>query len=98
MHRVLHDWPDHKCQEILIQLKAAMIKGYSRLLINEYVIPAHGAHMGITGLDILMMSLAAAGERTEQQWKTLLEGAGLKILKVWSNEPVAESLIEAEIA
>ncbi len=98
MHRVLHDWPDQKCHEILTQLKAAMTKGYSKLLINEHVIPDRGAHMSSTGLDILMMSLLAARERTEQQWQTLLEGVGFKIVKIWSAEPGAESLIEAEIA
>ena len=74
-----------------------MTKGYSKLLINEYVIPDRGAHMISTGLDMLMMSILAARERTEQQWQTLLEGAGFKIVKVWSAGPGAENLIEAEV-
>ena len=98
MHRILHDWPDAKCQEILAHLKSAMAKGYSKLLINENVISDKGATLMETGLDMLMISLFAARERTAQSWKTLLEGAGFKIMKIWSTEPGSESSIEAELA
>ena len=68
MHSCLHDWPDAKCQEILANLKSAMVKGYSRLLINENVIPDEGAHWVTTGLDMLMLSTFSSGERTERSW------------------------------
>lgn len=97
MHRILHDWPDNKCLEILKNLASAMIKGYSKLLVYDFVIPDKGAQGNSTGLDITMMSLFGSSERTEQAWNTLLESAGLKIVKIWPVEPASESLIEAEL-
>ncbi|KAI9163892.1 O-methyltransferase mpaG [Paramyrothecium foliicola] len=47
MHSVLHDWPDKVCDGILTRVKEAMRPGYSKLLINENVIPTTGAWMGV---------------------------------------------------
>ena len=58
-----------------------MTKGYSKLLINEYVVPNQNAAWTVTSMDWLMMALAAVKERTESDWKALLEGAGLRIVK-----------------
>lgn len=74
-----------------------MTKGYSKLLINENVIPDKGAHWLTTGLDLVMMSLCSSTERTEQHWCLLLESAGFKITQIWTYEPGTESLIEAEL-
>lgn len=98
MHSCLHDWPDSKALEILTSLKPALTKGYSKLLINENVIPDEGAHWLSTALDIVMMVIFSAKERTEQNWRTLLESAGFTILHIWTSEPGTESLIEAEVA
>ena len=98
MRTVLHDWPDSNALEILINLKPGLKKGYSKLLINETVIPDQGAHWLSTALDMVMMVNFSATERTEQNWHTLLESAGFKIVKIWTYEPGTESLIEAELA
>ena len=71
--------------------------GYSKLLINEYVVPDIGATWSITSMDWLMMALGAVKERTEKQWKTLLGQAGLKVVGIWTYEQGTESLIEAEL-
>ncbi|KAL4804193.1 S-adenosyl-L-methionine-dependent methyltransferase [Aspergillus unguis] len=97
MHSVLHDWPDELCAKILANLVAAMKPGYSKLLVNENVIPDTGAYWETTSLDLIMMQIGAA-ERTERQWHTLLESAGLKITKVWTAQRGVESLIECELA
>ena len=98
MHTVLHDWPDAKAQEILMNLKPGLMKGYSKLLINETVIPDQGAHWLSTALDMVMMVNFSACERTEKDWRALLGSAGYRIVKIWSGEPGTESLIEAELA
>lgn len=97
MHSCLHDWPDSKAHTILTSLKPSVTKGYSKLLINENVIPDRGAHWLSTALDIAMMANFSASERTEQNWRTLLESAGFKVVKIWTYEPGTESLIEAEL-
>jgi hypothetical protein len=71
--------------------------GYSKLLINENVVPDFGAMSSITSMDWLMMALGAVKERTETQWRTLLGEAGLKVVGIWTYEQGTESLIEAEI-
>ena len=81
-----------------LNLKPSLTKGYSKLLINENVIPDQGAHWLSTALDLNMMANVSASERTEPQWRELLELAGFHIVKIWSSEPGTESLIEAEIA
>ena len=95
MHSVLHDWTDDRCQMILKQLMAAMEKGYSKILINENVVPDYKASWLTTSLDLIMMAHVGSQERTEKQWRDLLGSVGLKIVKIWTYEPGTESLIEA---
>ncbi|RYP16621.1 hypothetical protein DL765_005012 [Monosporascus sp. GIB2] len=97
MHSVLHDWPDETCMKILARITDAMKPGYSKLLINENVIPARGAYWESTALDVLMMLYFTYKERTEQDWRALLGAAGLKICKIWSAGEGVESLIECEL-
>ncbi|KAL4746853.1 hypothetical protein BDW72DRAFT_183937 [Aspergillus terricola var. indicus] len=97
LHSVLHDWPDDLCRKILANLVAAMKPGYSKLLINENVIPNTGAYWETTSLDLIMMQLGS-GERTERQWRSLLESAGLRIVGIWTAHRGVESLIECELA
>ncbi|OJI98866.1 hypothetical protein ASPVEDRAFT_50464 [Aspergillus versicolor CBS 583.65] len=97
MHSVLHDWPDNLGRKILDNLVAAMKPGYSKLLVNEDVIPDTGAYWETTSLDIIMMQIGS-GERTERQWRALLESAGLVVVNIWTAQRGVESLIECELA
>ncbi|KAI2725959.1 hypothetical protein CBS147332_2846 [Penicillium roqueforti] len=97
LHSVLHDWPDELCRNILANTVAAMKPGYSKVLVNENVIPDTGAYWETTSLDLIMMEIGS-GERTEHQWHALLESAGLKIVKIWTAQRGVESLIECELA
>ncbi|MCJ1310540.1 hypothetical protein MMC25_004204 [Agyrium rufum] len=95
MHSVLHDWSDADCRKILHHVADAMEKGYSKLLINENVVPDRAADRKITSLDWFMMALASSSERTESEWRALLQSVGLKISGIWTADSVVESLIEA---
>ncbi|KAK7947010.1 O-methyltransferase- family 2 [Apiospora aurea] len=98
LHSVLHDWPNDRAAEILRRLKAAMRPGYSKLLINENVIPRTNAYWETSALDLVMLSLLSAQERTERDWHDLIEGrCGLRIVKIWSGGRGVESLIECEL-
>jgi len=98
MHSVLHDWPDDVCERILANVKGAMERGYSKLLINENVIPDVKAHWEATALDIMMLTLFASKERMRAQWKYLLQDrAGLNIVEIWDVGNGVESLIECEL-
>lgn len=99
MHSIMHDWPDHVCHSILKRVVEAMTHGYSKLLINDVVIPSTGAHWENTAGDMLMMTQLSALERTEDQWYHLIEGSGLglRIVKIWyCGLPGVEGLIECE--
>lgn len=95
MHSILHDWSDTDCQRILLQIAEAMENGYSKLLINENIVPDRGADWKITSLDWFMMALVATAERTETEWTALLRSAGLKVVGIWTTDLAVESLIEA---
>ncbi|KAF2727216.1 O-methyltransferase [Polyplosphaeria fusca] len=98
LHMVLHDWPDESCRNILKNLIPAMKKGYSKILLNEIVVPDTGAGWFATGVDMLMMQCHAAQERTESDWRALVESVGLSLSKVWECEGSAEGLLEIELA
>ncbi|KAF3901715.1 O-demethylpuromycin-O-methyltransferase [Arthrobotrys entomopaga] len=95
---VLHDWPDNSCKEILSNIKPALERGYSKVLINEIVVPDRNAHWYETSVDILMMVAHSAAERREKQWRALIESVGLKICKIWECGTEPEKLIEVELA
>jgi hypothetical protein len=98
MHSVLHDWNDDNCRKILSNIVPVMKRGYSKILINENVIPSTNAYWETTSLDIIMMADFASTERTEKHWYALIESAGLKITKIWTVRRGVESLIECELA
>lgn len=97
MRSVLHDWPDHKCLEILGHLKAAMKPGYSKILLNEYVVKDENPDWRPLSLDLLMMTLVSAHERSESEWKELIARAGLKISGIFSKGEGYESVIEVTL-
>ena len=97
LHSVLHDWDDASSISILKNIVSAMEKGYSKLLINELVVPDQGASWSITSMDWLMLALGTVKERTEQDWHRVVEAAGLKVTGIWTKEQGTESLIECEL-
>ena len=98
MHAVLHDWPDHKAKEILVNTREAREKGYSKLFIYDIVLPPTGASISQATIDVEMMSLLSASERTRANWETLLADAGFKTIQFWPDPQQCEMLIEAEIS
>lgn len=82
--------------KILQQTVKAMMPNYSKLLIHEMVVPDVGATMTHAMLDIAMMVFGGGKERTAQQWRQLLELAGLEVVEIWPGpEGNAAGLIEA---
>ncbi|KXG46561.1 Winged helix-turn-helix transcription repressor DNA-binding [Penicillium griseofulvum] len=98
MHAVLHDWPDDKAKQLLVNTKDAMVKGYSKLFIYDIVLPVTGASISQATMDVEMMSLLSAAERTQSVWTKLLTDAGFQIVNFWPDPQQYEMVIEAEIA
>ncbi|KAJ5637781.1 hypothetical protein N7490_007660 [Penicillium lividum] len=95
LRSIFHDWSDEICHQILCNTMSAMASGYSRILIVDFVLPDTETPLMQASLDIQMMSIGAGVERSETQWRELLQKAGLEITGIWSQGPGMESVIEA---
>jgi hypothetical protein len=99
-HFLLHDFPDDECRVILRHIMKAMKPGYSRILLNETILPDIACPTFFAAGDITMMAVLSAMKRSRKQWIELLESVGLKVVKVWQspyqddNEGVVEALVE----
>lgn len=74
-----------------------MKMGYSRLLIDEYVLPNSGAPVRGASMDFLMMMYNSGMERTVRQWENLLDICGLEIVKIWLTRSDYEAVLEAKL-
>lgn len=74
-----------------------MERGYSRILIDEYVLPDTGAPIRGSSMDFLMMMFCSGIERTKRQWESLLDRRGLEIVQVWRTRSDYEQIIEAQL-
>ncbi|XP_011045485.1 PREDICTED: (R,S)-reticuline 7-O-methyltransferase-like [Populus euphratica] len=97
--RILHDWTDESCVEILRNCKRAIPEKTGKLIIADIVLQTddHCDQLDDIrmAMDLAMFAVTTGGkERTEQEWKKLLEEGGFpryKIIKI----PALESIIEA---
>jgi len=92
MRMILHDYPDEKAAALL-KITAEAMSAESVLVIDELVIPNKGAHEHATQFDLTMLSSLSSMERTDNQWNSLLESAGFKILEKKAYAPTGESVI-----
>ena len=93
LSHVIHDWSEDQCLTILANCHRAMSPG-SRLLIIEMVLSEGNAFHPGKVLDITMLTLAGGQERTEPEYRALLEKANFKLTRVIpTNSPV--SIVEA---
>lgn len=98
LHSILHDWSDEDGVKILENPTPALKKGYSKVLFNEIVVNEEKPTLAATSMDLMMLAHFGVRERTEADWRPILDKAGLKVVKIYSYPGVAESLIEAELA
>jgi SAM-dependent methyltransferase len=92
MRHVLHDWSDEAAAAILRNSRRALSAG-GRLLIVEKVIESGNAPGFAKLLDLNMMAIGGK-ERTEDQYRALLEGAGFELHAVHVT-PGPTDLVEA---
>jgi hypothetical protein len=84
---ILHDWNDERASQILRTIRAAA-GPESRLLIVDGVIQPGNEPNGMKWLDLLMLVIGGK-ERTEPEWRSLLDGAGFVI------DEIEDGLIQA---
>jgi demethylsterigmatocystin 6-O-methyltransferase len=95
LRNVIHNWNDEPSKLILSKIREAMASD-SVVIIDDVVMPATGASWKQASMDIAMMTMLAAMERTQEHFAELLEEAGLKLRDVWMyDEEYGDSLIVA---
>jgi hypothetical protein len=85
---VIHNWPDERAAAILSTVQAAAPAG-ARVLILDSVLQPGNEPDGAKWLDLLMLVVTGGRERAEPEWRTLVEGAGLRV------EGLGEALVIA---
>lgn len=79
--QILHDWDDERCTVILEQCRRAMAAD-GKLLVIELVLPENENPFFGKWLDLHMMVLLGARERTESEYAALLASAGFELTRV----------------
>lgn len=92
--RILHDWPDDRCLDLL-QLCARAVRPGGRVLVIEAVVPSGNVEHPSKDVDIMMLALLGGQERTVSQFEELFRRAGLRMLRTVPL-PALVSIIEAE--
>ena len=75
---ILHDWNDDDCIRLLSACRHAMSET-GELLVVEMVVPEHDEASPAKMFDLEMMVQTGGRERTEAEYRTLLDAAGLRL-------------------
>jgi len=89
LSRVLHDWADDDARRVLATCRSAMGPG-SRLLVVEALLPERTRDQpAVIRMDLHMLVLLGARERTEAQYRRLLAETGFRVERVVPTASVA---------
>jgi hypothetical protein len=92
LRRILHDWPDDRAVAILESCRTAIADQPARLLISDMIMPEHAVpgpaedDMVFT-LDMHMLVLFGARERSVSDFAALLDAANLRLEEVVATSP-----------
>ncbi|MCV7397243.1 methyltransferase [Mycobacterium paraseoulense] len=81
LKNVIHDWPEDDAVRILKNIRVAARAG-ARLLLCEFVIPGHDRDFHGKWVDLEMLVVAGARERTADEYGRLLDDAGFRLNRV----------------
>ena len=88
LSKILHDWDDENAAAILRAVRAGAPDD-ARLLVLDAVVQSGNDPSGAKWLDILMLVLQRGRERTEDEWRALLDGEGFRV------DQIEDGLIQA---
>lgn len=90
---IIHDWDDARSIAILRNCRRAMSESAKLLLIERVIPPGNEPAEGKL-VDISMLVMTGGMERTESEYRALLEAAGLRMMKIIPTG-VSASIIQA---
>ncbi|GAA3059665.1 acetylserotonin O-methyltransferase [Actinokineospora globicatena] len=82
LSRILQDWDDRRCVDLLTTVRRAMRAESARLLVVERVVDEDGARLLPLLFDLHLMVMAGGRERTMAGYRSLLAAAGLRLESV----------------
>jgi SAM-dependent methyltransferase len=88
LSKILHDWDDEPAAAILRTIRAGAPDD-ARLLVLDSVVPPGNDPAGVKWLDLLMLVLQRGRERTESDWRALLDSTGFRV------DQIEDGLIQA---
>lgn len=91
MKWIVHDWNDEEVRKLFRVVRQAMDKG-KRLLLAETIVEDGQLHPKV--MDLAMMGATGGIERTEAEYRALLEATGFSLARVVRN-PSPMSFLEA---
>lgn len=97
LRQIVHDWDNRRNLQILANIRRAIAPG-GKLLIVESVLPPRTEvsvlNQLAVGRDVNMMVITGGQERTESEFRVLLDSAGFKMTKIIATEAF-DSIVEA---
>lgn len=97
MQCILHDWGDEDCVKILKKCKEAVPEEGGKVIIVDIVLDPKSSHP-LTHMrmcmDLDMLLMTGGKERTEEEWKNLIQSAGYRGYKI-KHISAVQSVIEA---
>ncbi|KAF7889318.1 uncharacterized protein EAF01_010811 [Botrytis porri] len=74
------------------------VEGYSKVIINDWIVPAEGASKFMMAQDFNMMASGGGMERTQALHEEYIAAAGLKISGIWkADNEISESVFDCEL-
>src|SRR6185312_2272686 len=97
IRHLLHNYDDDDCARMLDNIRRAM-RPDSRILVLEKTVPTDDTPGPGRWLDLHVMLLTGGRERSEPEFRTLFERAGLQLERVLPTSHPAVEIIEAVAA
>jgi len=94
MKSIIHDWSDAKARQILQNCREA-VGPNGKVLLYESVLPEKNEPGIVHFIDLEMLVISGGQERSEREFRALLESAGLRLTKVYATRS-GLSILEAE--
>jgi hypothetical protein len=91
---IIHDWSDEQSVQILNNCRK-VIPNDGRLLIIEAVVPTGNEPSLAKDFDMVMLVLPGGIERTEEEYRVLLEQSGFQLISVTPTTSVI-SIVEGK--
>jgi ubiquinone/menaquinone biosynthesis C-methylase UbiE len=81
LRHILHDWDDEHATQLLQNCHRAL-SAAGKLLVVEMVVPPDNRPSPAQAMDLNMLVMLGGRERTEEEYRSLLQGAGFRLDRV----------------